>query len=158
MMTNSSLTPSRTTEISIVMFVGCMHFISRLYYHFRGPSLHATTTTTTAFSSKGGILALGGSGGKTGDGKLSRTVAKYMGSRGGGGSEDELELRRHAGTRTLSAVMGRRVIIISTRRAGGRLTPRGRRIGGGVEMKGVVIMFLERLRYDVFFGESLRIP
>ncbi|CAI6101296.1 unnamed protein product [Clonostachys chloroleuca] len=82
-----------TTEISIVMFVGCMHFISRLYYQFRGPSLHATTTTT--FSSKGGVLTLGGLGGKTGDGKLSRTVAKYMGSRGGGGSEGELELRRH---------------------------------------------------------------
>uniref|UniRef100_A0A0B7KBB2 Integral membrane protein n=1 Tax=Bionectria ochroleuca TaxID=29856 RepID=A0A0B7KBB2_BIOOC len=91
-----------TTEISIVMFVGCMRFIPRLYHHFRGPSLH---TTTTASSSKGGVQTFGGSGDKTGDGKLSRTVAKYMGSRGagmttpgsrgGGASEDELELRRH---------------------------------------------------------------
>ncbi|CAG9981890.1 unnamed protein product [Clonostachys byssicola] len=92
-----------TTEISIVMFVGCMPFISRLYHHFRGPSLHATTAA--ASSSKGGVLTFGASGGKTGDGKLSRTVAKYMGSRGagmttlgsrgGGNSEDELELRGH---------------------------------------------------------------
>jgi hypothetical protein len=84
------------------MFVGCMRFIPRLYHHFRGPSLH---TTTTASSSKGGVQTFGGSGDKTGDGKLSRTVAKYMGSRGagmttpgargGGASEDELELRRH---------------------------------------------------------------
>ncbi|CAH0023340.1 unnamed protein product [Clonostachys rhizophaga] len=45
-----------TTEISSFMFVGCMHFISRLYHHFRGP-------TTTAFSSKGGALTFGCSGG-----------------------------------------------------------------------------------------------
>ncbi|CAH0051226.1 unnamed protein product, partial [Clonostachys solani] len=100
-----------TTEISIVMFVGCMPFISRLYHHFRGPSIHAATT---ASSSKGGVLTFG-SGGKTGDGKLSRTVAKYMGSRGagmttlgsrGGGDEeeDEFELRRHvASTATAGA-------------------------------------------------------
>ncbi|VUC25798.1 unnamed protein product [Clonostachys rosea] len=98
-----------TTEISIVMFVGCMPFLSRLYHHFRGPS----ASTATASSSKGGVITFG-SGGKTGDGKLSRTVAKYMGSRGagmttlgshgGGDDEDEFELRRHvASTATAGA-------------------------------------------------------
>ncbi|KAI1370082.1 hypothetical protein F4677DRAFT_439369 [Hypoxylon crocopeplum] len=92
-----------TSEISIVIFVGCMPFFSRLYHHFRGPR-PATKTTT---SSKAGVVTFGSSD-KTGrlrkSQKLAHTLAKYVGPRGvgmttlgseGGFDEDEFELRKH---------------------------------------------------------------
>ena len=101
------LTPeSRTAEISIVIFVGCMPSFSRLYHHFRGTGPSAKITTK---ASKAGLVTFGSSEnkGKSGkNGKLSNTMARYMGTSGTGlttlgsqsgfDNEDTLELRTHA--------------------------------------------------------------
>ncbi len=106
-----------TAEISIVIFVGCMPSFSRLYHHFRetGPS-----GKTTAVS-KAGLVTFGGSDGNkkgSGKGKLSNTMARYMGSGGTGmttlGSEDGYEHEDMVELRTH---------VTATAKAGGGVTP-----------------------------------
>ncbi|KAI0838121.1 hypothetical protein F5Y06DRAFT_268467 [Hypoxylon sp. FL0890] len=102
-----------TTEISVVIFVGCMPYFSRLYHHFRGPGPARNTTK----SSKAGIVTIGSSG-KTGKSrksdKLTHTLAKYiaprgvgmttLGSQGSFGEEDEFELRKHVASTATAGV------------------------------------------------------
>lgn len=104
---NFSLTPaSRTAEISIVIFVGCMPSFSRLYHHYHGTGPSAKTTTK---SSKAGLVTFGSSenkGKSRKNGNLSNTMARYMGTRGTGMStlgsqggfdnDDMVELHTHA--------------------------------------------------------------
>ncbi|KAI0485121.1 hypothetical protein GGR56DRAFT_616929 [Xylariaceae sp. FL0804] len=102
-----------TSEISIVIFVGCMPFFSRIYRRYRGPG---PTATDARPKSKVGIATFGSSerSGNSRKNYLTHTLAKYMGPRGVGmttlGSqgdpqdEDEFELRKHvASTATASA-------------------------------------------------------
>ncbi|KAI1741686.1 hypothetical protein F4680DRAFT_57760 [Xylaria scruposa] len=102
-----------TSEISIVIFVGCMPFFSRLYHHFRGP---VSATNTTA-GSKDGIVTFGSSekSGKSRRGnKLTQSLAKYMGPRGAGmttldsqggfDDEDKFELRKHVASTATAGV------------------------------------------------------
>ncbi|KAI1327021.1 hypothetical protein F5Y16DRAFT_373024 [Xylariaceae sp. FL0255] len=92
------------TEVSIVIFVGCMPFFSRLYRNYRGNGPTRTSTTT----SKAKIITFGSTEKlkKIGKGnKLTDSLAKYMGprgyamtkldSQGGGDDEDKFELRKH---------------------------------------------------------------
>jgi hypothetical protein len=101
----------RTAEIAIVIFVGCMPSFSRLYHHYRGTGPSAQPPPRTA---KAGLVTFGSSEkkGKSGrSGKLSSTMAKYvgmggtgmttmgmttMGTQGGFENDDTLELREHA--------------------------------------------------------------
>ncbi|KAI1362097.1 hypothetical protein F5Y08DRAFT_285099 [Xylaria arbuscula] len=102
-----------TSEISIVIFVGCMPFFSRLYHHFRGPK----PTVNATPNSKIGIVTFGSSGNSRKSrksNKLADTVAKYMGPRGAGmttlGSqggveeEDKFELRKHVASTATAGV------------------------------------------------------
>lgn len=101
----------RAAEIAIVIFVGCMPSFSRLYHHYRGTGPSAQPPPKTA---KVGLVTFGSSEkkGKSGrSGKLSSTMAKYvgmggtgmttmgmttMGTQAGFENDDTLELREHA--------------------------------------------------------------
>ncbi|KAK7926937.1 hypothetical protein PG985_003935 [Apiospora marii] len=104
-----------TTEISIVIFVGCMPSFSRLYRRFCGTG----SGTENKPPAKAGIVTFGSSekpsrSGKSGklSGKLSSTLAKYMGPRGTGVTtlgtsyedEDRFELREHVASTATAGV------------------------------------------------------